>query len=248
MMSFYRKGPGGKPLVVHAAGIRFFRRGVDDAVRKSDALRRRPGELGGGWLMDRGSGACPNRMRKSKEMTIRLLRAAFALASAVALWSCEEYKEPYALYQGGIHPAHLDDVERIVHEIAEEWGLVQLKRLKYLSESAELKIHLCDEEAYHRPESFICVATISNIGDSLFLSFHDREWRYLPIEDLDRLIEDVKGALESGLGMEFCREYPRGGCDEEHARREARRLEEMRRRPQPVSFADLAGLVSRRAG
>ena len=173
------------------------------------------------------------------------LRHLFALASVVALWSCSETIEPYADYYGDIDRGRLYDAEQIMRDTAETWDLLVVGRMRYFPGSPEnnnLVIYLLyDEEAYERHEK---VVWIVNGGSSLSLMFFDYEWRYLPMDDLDRFIEDLKGALESGLGMEFCRMNLHGRCDEESAQREARRLADMRRREEEKALGTPRPAVS----
>ena len=166
-------------------------------------------------------------------MTWRLSLAVLLLA---LLPSCSRYIAPYVSYDADCGDCSVDEVERLVHEVAGRWDLHMIAddrddrdEWRRLTGEDLLTIFLFHGECFD-PQSAeeLAVAMVTNTRGYLGLMFFDEN--DMPIEELDRFIEDLKRTLESRLGVEFCRSNVIGGCDEESALLEEERQASLRRR------------------
>ena len=150
-------------------------------------------------------------------MTWRLSLAILLLA---LLQSCSRHIAPYVSYYADCGDCSVDEVERLVHEVAERWDLhmIEKGRDQWRRWTGEdwLTIFLFYDEFFDEQSAEeLEVVMVTNVDGKLALMFFDEN--DMPIEELDRFIEDLKRTLASRLSVEFCRRNVYGACDEESA-------------------------------
>ena len=130
------------------------------------------------------------------------------LLLALSLLACESsYKEPYALYDAPFDPQveTIDEIVRFVYEVADKWNLETEQDdrggAKFLSkgQDAFYILLLIEDDG---------VISIGNMGPGIILSMMVVDYGHLPVADLERLTEELKGGLEARFGLEFCSKDP----------------------------------------
>ena len=163
-------------------------------------------------------------------MTWRLSLAVLLLA---LLLSCSRHIAPYVGYYADCGDCSVDEVERLVHEVAGRWDLhmIEKDRDQWRRWTGEdwLTIFLFYDEFFDEQSAEeLEVVMVTNAAGKLGLMFFDEN--DMPIAELDRFIEDLKRTLASRLGVQFCRSNVYGACDEESALLEEERQASLRRR------------------
>lgn len=158
------------------------------------------------------------------------LRFSLAVVSLALLLSCSRHTAPYVNYHADCGDCSVDEVERLVHEVAVRWDLhvIDEGRDQWRRWTGEdwLSIFLFyDERAV---EEDLAVVMVTHMAGKLDLMFFDEN--DMPIDDLDRFVEDLKCTFVTRLGIEFCRANPYGVCDEESALLEEERQASLRQR------------------
>ena len=128
---------------------------------------------------------------------------------ALSLIACDSssYKEPYALYDAPFDPQveTIDEIVRFVYEVADKWNLETAQKsrgsAKFLS------------SGQHAFEIFLLlegdvIILVGNAGPGIILSMMVIDYGHLPVADLERLTEELKGGLEARFGLEFCSKDP----------------------------------------
>ena len=127
-----------------------------------------------------------------------------ALLLTLNLLACSSsYTEPYALYRAPFDPQveTIDEVVRFIYDIADKWNLETEQedrgRAKYLTfgMDAFYILLLLEDDG---------IMSIGNMGFGTKLSIMVMDFGHLPVVELDRLTEEVKGGLERQFGLEFC--------------------------------------------
>lgn len=137
-----------------------------------------------------------------------VLRTA-TLLLALNLLACDSssYQEPYALYNAPFDPQveTIDEVVRFIYEVADKWNLEteqedrgSAKFLTFGQDAFKVLLVLEGDK----------VISIGNLGFGTTLSLMVMDYGHLPVAELDRLTEEVKGGLEERFGLEFCTKDP----------------------------------------
>lgn len=159
-------------------------------------------------------------------MTWRLMFAVLCLALLV---SCSPYTAPYVDYDADCGHCSVDEVERLVQEVAGSWDLHFIEegreRRKRWTGEDSLDIFLSYDERTVGKD--LEVVWVTHLKGKLGLMFFDEN--DMSIDDLECFIEDLKGTLASRIGVEFCRTNGYGICDEESALLEEQRQASLHR-------------------
>lgn len=115
------------------------------------------------------------------------------------------YKEPHALYNAPFDPQQIDGVVEFIYEIADKWNLELEEKdrgqMKYLTQGQEaFRIYLVLEGDM--------VILIGNAGFGTTLSLMVMDYGHMPVEELDRLTNEIKSELERRFALEFCTKDP----------------------------------------
>ncbi len=122
-------------------------------------------------------------------------------------FSCSSYQEPHAHYNAPFDPQveTIDGVVRFIYDIADKWNLEPEQEdrgsAKFLSSGVDafnIFLHIEGD----------VIILIGNIGSGTRLSLMVFDDGHLPVVELDRLTEEIKGGLEKRFGLEFCAQDP----------------------------------------
>ena len=153
------------------------------------------------------AGSAPHCERVREVVTIALRIVTVLLALSLLACDSSSYKEPYALYNAPFDPQveTIDEVVRFIYEIADKWNLETEQK-----DRGSAKFLTFGQDAFH---IFLILdddttISIGNMGFGTALSLMVMDYGHMPIAELDRLTEEVKGGLEERFGLEFCAKDP----------------------------------------
>ena len=142
---------------------------------------------------------------------------------AVLLCACGGYFEPYIHYYAQSDSSRMDEVAAVLEETWAEQGLVRHDHSRPNDLFDHYSYYLFKDEAHQRERREMLFASVHPSAVSLM--FEVPEWGGMAAEDIDRLADELRGVLETRLGLRVCRgNSPLGGaCDDQYAKRDAAR-------------------------
>ncbi len=137
---------------------------------------------------------------------MNFIKIALASSFFLIIASCDQsYTQPHLLYRAPFDPQHIEKMEALIHEIANEWGLRVYEKdreeMKFLTNGQEaffIALYVEDDQADNFP-----VASVNNVGTGTVITLMITNRGEIELEELNRLAEEIVAKSRARYGIEF---------------------------------------------